>query len=47
VFRPTEVLDLVVKEDEREWDRQRLAAMRAQMSQQSLFDDNAARVAPS
>jgi hypothetical protein len=43
VFRPTEVLDLVVKEDEREWDRQRLAAMRAQMSQQSLFDDNAWR----
>ena len=43
VFRPTEVLDLVVKEDEREWDRQRLVAMRAQTNQQSLFDDNAWR----
>lgn len=43
VFRPTDVLDLVVEEDEREWDPKRLAAMREHTNQHELFDDNAWR----
>lgn len=44
VYRPTEVLDLVVKEEaEREWDEKRIEEMRQLYSQHDLFDDNSWR----
>ena len=43
VFKPTEVLDLVRKPDERDWDRTKLSRMRAIHSQLELFDDNSWR----
>lgn len=44
VFRPTEILDLVIKEEEeREWNQKSIEKMRLLYSQQDLFDDNSWR----
>ncbi len=44
VFRPNEILDLVIKQEtEREWDEKRIEEMRKFYSQYDLFDDNSWR----
>tara|TARA_R110002124_G_scaffold91297_8_gene232547 strand:+ start:9508 stop:10326 length:819 start_codon:yes stop_codon:yes gene_type:complete len=39
IFKPTEILDLVVKRDTRDWELTRKAAAEASLRQGSLFDD--------
>jgi hypothetical protein len=41
VFKPAKVIDFIVeREESRDWDPKKLSAMRAQIDQLSLFDDN-------
>ena len=40
VFKPTEMIDLVCEEDEREWDPAKLAGIRNVHSQSDMFEDN-------
>ena len=43
VFKPTQVLDIVVEECEREWEDAKVAAMRSQAAQGELFKEEAWR----
>ena len=43
VFKPTEIVDLVVEPDERDWDPKKLAAMRDISAQPDMFEDNSWR----
>lgn len=40
VFKPARILDFVVEEDEREWDINKVRAMREASRQHELFEDN-------
>lgn len=39
-FKPVEIIDLIVEEEDRVWDEKKLAEMRKQLSQPDLFEDN-------
>lgn len=39
-FKPSKIIDFVCKEDEREWDQNKIAEMRNQLNQPDLFEDN-------
>jgi hypothetical protein len=43
VFKPSKILDWIEEEDEREWNRESLEAMRQNALQMDLFDDNSWR----
>ncbi|MBS1770569.1 MAG: hypothetical protein JSS77_12965 [Acidobacteria bacterium] len=40
VFKPTQLIDFVVEEDEREWDLDKVREMREASKQNELFEDN-------
>lgn len=43
VFKPVEIIDLVIEPDERDWGRARLRAMREFNAQADMFEDNSWR----
>lgn len=39
-FKPTEIVDFIFEEDEREWDQEKLRSIEAKAQQNDLFQDN-------
>ena len=40
IFKPTDVIDFIWKEEEREWDAKKLHAIHQRLNQEELFEDN-------
>lgn len=39
IFKPREIVDFLIEETDREWDQKKLAALKANQQQQSLFEE--------